>query len=215
MSFEQSIDFFLFDHSKIMLSLEKSKKQIMYAITIMYDVLKNGDGRIIYVGAGTSGRIGVQDGVELYPTFGWPKNRVSFLIAGGLKSLTESVENAEDEEKQALLDIKEIEVSKYDTIIALAASGNTAYTCKVASECQKKNTMIIGIVNNPFADLFKYCNHKIILNTGPEVLAGSTRLKAGTSQKVCFFNYPHFLPISIPACITPFLRVALPNPTVE
>ena len=152
---------------------------------VYYHLCKNEDSRIIYAGAGTSGRIGVQDGVELYPTFGWPRFRVAFLIAGGSKALLEPVENAEDNIKAVLEGIDANPVSKKDVIIALAASGNTPYTCKVVEDSDKIGALTIGISNNPNCRLLDNSKLKICLNTGPEIVAGSTRLKAGTAQKIC------------------------------
>ena len=141
--------------------------------------------RIIYAGAGTSARIGVQDGVELYPTFGWPVHRVDFLIAGGKEALLSSIEGAEDDQKSVLKMIESISLSKNDVVIALAASGNTPFTKKVLKESQKKRALTIAISNNPNGLVLNYANYKLTLDTGPEVISGSTRLKAGTAQKIC------------------------------
>ncbi|MDC1375698.1 N-acetylmuramic acid 6-phosphate etherase [bacterium] len=145
----------------------------------------NDEGRIIYSGAGTSARIGVQDGVELHPTFGWPQKRVDFIIAGGREALTRSVENAEDDIISAEKMVKKLSVSKNDIVICLAASGNTPFTCKVAEFATRLGALTLAISNNPNADLFMNSKLKIFLDTGKEVVAGSTRLKAGTSQKIC------------------------------
>ena len=143
------------------------------------------DSRIIYVGAGTSARIGVQDGTELFPTFGWPKNRVDYIIAGGFKSLTEPIENAEDNIEDAKRQVKKLNITSFDVVIALAASGTTPFTLGVINEVNKINALTIGIGNNEKTKLQKVANYGITLNTGFEILAGSTRLKAGTSQKIC------------------------------
>lgn len=143
------------------------------------------DSRIIYVGAGTSARIGVQDGTELFPTFGWPKNRVDYIIAGGFKSLTEPIENAEDNIEDGKRQVKKLNITSIDVVIALAASGTTPFTVGVINEVNKINALTIGIGNNEKTKLQKVANYGITLNTGFEILAGSTRLKAGTSQKIC------------------------------
>ena len=141
---------------------------------------------MIYAGAGTSGRIGVQDGVELLPTFGWPKKRLDFIIAGGNIAILKSIENAEDDVSQATDTILKKSVSSEDVVIALAASGNTpVFTCKVLEEASKKGALTVGISNNPNGNLLKFANSKIILDTKEEIIAGSTRLKAGTAQKIC------------------------------
>ena len=147
---------------------------------------KSNQGRIIYCGAGTSARIGVQDGTELFPTFGSPKNRVDFLIAGGKTSLFEALENAEDNTKNVLSGVVGgFDISKHDVLIAITASGNTPFTCRAAKDAKKLGALTLGISNNKNSILFEHSKLKIFLNTGPEILAGSTRLKAGTSQKIC------------------------------
>lgn len=154
-------------------------------IQIYNHLSKSDEGRIIYTGAGTSARIGAQDGAELYPTFGWPRKRVGFLIAGGKKALFESVENAEDNIKSVLKEIEGEPICKKDVIIALAASGNTPYTCEVVKKSNELGALSLGISNNKDCNLLDKSKLNIFLDTGPEILSGSTRLKAGTSQKVC------------------------------
>ena len=146
---------------------------------------KNKKSRLIYVGAGTSGRIGVQDCAELYPTFGWPKSRVKFCIAGGKKALVNSIEDAEDDEKDAEVNFNKIKITEHDVVFGVSASGKTPYTNRFLELCKNKNALCIGISNNENAELFKKSNLKIFLDTKQEVIAGSTRLKAGTSQKAC------------------------------
>lgn len=141
--------------------------------------------RLIYVGAGTSGRIGIQDGVELYPTFGWPIERLDFIIAGGYQALFKPIENAEDDIKQAEKTFNEKKVNKFDVVFGIAASGNTPFTCKFLELSEKVNALTIAISNNPSGKLLEYGKIRLILNTKQEVLTGSTRLKAGTSQKIC------------------------------
>lgn len=141
--------------------------------------------RLIYVGAGTSGRIGIQDGVELYPTFGWPLERLDFIIAGGYKALFKPIENAEDDIEEAEKTFKEKMVNKFDVVFGIAASGNTPFTCKFLELSKKANALTIAISNNPSGKLLEYGKMRLILNTKQEVLAGSTRLKAGTAQKIC------------------------------
>ena len=148
-------------------------------------LLGSQDGKIIYAGAGTSIRIAVQDGVELYPTFGWPTKRLGFIIAGGKQALTKSVENAEDDIIDAKKQFMNLDVTKKDIIICLAASGNTPFSCKVAEIANDKGVFTIGISNNPRGKLLNHTKFKLILDTGSEVVAGSTRLKAGSAQKIC------------------------------
>ena len=154
-------------------------------IQIHKHLVKNEKGRLIYVGAGTSGRIGVQDGVELYPTFNWPLERFDYIIAGGTKAITTAVENAEDDIDNAIYEVKRKLISSQDVVIGLAASGNTPFTCKVLEEALHRKALTIAISNNPNGKILDFSLIKIILDTKQEVVAGSTRLKAGTAQKIC------------------------------
>ena len=168
------------------LEVKRSIKSIEYAIEAIFKHLTlNSKGRLIYVGAGTSARIGVQDGVELYPTFNWPKERLDFIIAGGINALLNAIENAEDDTYSAEKIAEDKMIFHEDVVIGLAASGNTPFTCKVLEKAKNQNALTIAISNNPNGEILKYGHHKIILNTKEEVIAGSTRLKAGTAQKIC------------------------------
>ena len=144
----------------------------------------NSSGRLIYCGSGTSARIGVQDGVELFPTFGWAKSKVDFVIAGGTKALTSSVENSEDDKIAAKNMIKKLKINTRDVVIGLAASGNTPFTYEALKTAKELNAKIIVISNNPNGLMCKLSRYKIILDTKGEVVAGSTRLKAATAQKI-------------------------------
>jgi N-acetylmuramic acid 6-phosphate etherase len=141
-------------------------------------------GRLIYVGAGTSARIGVQDGAELLPTFNWPSERVAFAIAGGEAALLRAVENAEDSGEAGVRRIAELEVREEDVVLGVAASGATPYTVSAVQAARARGALTISIANNADTPLLSSCDHAILLDTGPEPIAGSTRLKAGTSQKV-------------------------------
>ena len=127
------------EQAKAPLEVQKSSGSIRLAIECISDHIKfNKEGRLIYVGAGTSGRIAVQDGVELFPTFNWPKERLDFIIAGGKQSLLNSIENAEDDINTADKMVKLKHLNSQDVVIGLAASGNTPFTCKVMEEAKKK-----------------------------------------------------------------------------
>tara|TARA_B110001450_G_scaffold242677_1_gene253240 strand:- start:114 stop:860 length:747 start_codon:yes stop_codon:yes gene_type:complete len=183
---------------EVIKSISTKLDEIEKIILIIFDRLSNSiDGRLIYAGAGTSGRIGVQDGVELYPTFGWPKERVGFLLAGGELALIKSVENAEDNIEAAKKDVKNLSVNKNDILFGLAASGNTPYTKTVIREARKLGALTIGISNNPDGIILKTANIGLCLNTKSELIAGSTRLKAGTSQKICLNIISSFLMIKM------------------
>ena len=140
-------------------------------------------GRLIYAGAGTSGRIGVQDGAELSPTFDWPEDRVAFAIAGGERALKASAEDAEDDRGAAKRALVGLAIGARDVVIGIAASGATPYTLEFVEGARVRGALTVGVANNPGAPLLSAAEHPILIDTGPEVLAGSTRMKAGTAQK--------------------------------
>jgi N-acetylmuramic acid 6-phosphate etherase len=141
-------------------------------------------GRLIYVGAGTSGRLGVLDGVELYPTFSWPHERAVSLLAGGHGAMFEAVEGAEDDREQGAADLIGLQPQANDVVFLLAASGTTPYVLGALQAARAAGALTIGIANNPGAPVIEQAEFGITLDTGPEVISGSTRLKAGTSQKI-------------------------------
>ncbi|XCX38877.1 N-acetylmuramic acid 6-phosphate etherase [Kozakia baliensis] len=140
-------------------------------------------GRLFYVGAGTSGRIGLQDGVELVPTFGWPPERLVLLLAGGTGAVFQAAEGAEDDEDQARTDILAHAPGSNDVVLGIAASGATPYACAAISMAREKGSLTVGISCNAQGRLLRVSELAIRLITGPEVVSGSTRLKAGTAQK--------------------------------
>jgi N-acetylmuramic acid 6-phosphate etherase len=141
-------------------------------------------GRLIYAGAGTSGRLAVQDGAELMPTFSWPRERLILLMAGGEHALVRSIEGAEDEVDNAIQLLREHNVDGKDAMIAVAASGTTPFTVACLREAKRLGALTVGIANNADTPLLRYSDHPIWLDTGAEPIAGSTRLTAGTSQKI-------------------------------
>lgn len=141
-------------------------------------------GRLVYAGAGTSARIGVQDGAELAPTFDWPREQLAFVIAGGEGALLRAVENAEDSAADGAARMEEVGVGANDVVIGVAASGETPFTVAAIEAARRRGAMSIGIANNAGSALLKASDHPILLETGEEPIAGSTRLKAGTAQKV-------------------------------
>jgi N-acetylmuramic acid 6-phosphate etherase len=141
-------------------------------------------GRLVYVGAGTSGRIAVQDGAELGPTYDWPGDRTVFVMAGGMQALAESVEGAEDNEAKGADAIAEARVQQHDVVIAVAASGTTPFTVGALRAAAASGALCIAVANNRGAPLFEPARHRILIETGTEVLAGSTRMQAGTAQKI-------------------------------
>ncbi len=141
-------------------------------------------GRIVYVGAGTSGRVAVQDGAELPPTFDWPPERLVFVMAGGPTAFLTSKEGAEDDVRAAIASIDKAAIGGKDVVIGLAASGSTPFTLASLGRASERGAVTVGIANNPGTRLLALAKHKILLETGVEVIAGSTRMKAGTAQKV-------------------------------
>jgi len=141
-------------------------------------------GRLVYVGAGTSGRLAVQDGAELVPTFSWPQERLLLLIAGGRNALLRSVEGAEDAVDQAARLTQQHEIGPADVVIAVAASGTTPFTLSCLTEAKRRGALTIGVANNRDTPILKEADHAIWLDTGAEPIAGSTRMKAGTAQRI-------------------------------
>jgi N-acetylmuramic acid 6-phosphate etherase len=153
------------------------------AIDDAVPALKRG-GRLVYVGAGTSGRIAIQDGAELRPTYDWPSDRIVFVMAGGMPALVESAEGAEDNEAKGAEAIAHAKVDPNDVVIAVAASGTTPFTVGALRSAGARGALCIALANNRGAPLFELARHRILIETGTEVLAGSTRMQAGTAQKI-------------------------------
>ena len=145
--------------------------------------LRNG-GRLVYVGAGTSGRLAVQDGAELIPTFSWPQERLLLLMAGGKDALLRSIEGAEDSVDQGIRLVQHHDVGSNDVLIAVAASGTTPFTLSCLRESRKRHALTIGIANNRSTPILDEADYPIWLDTGAEPIAGSTRMKAGTAQRI-------------------------------
>src|SRR6266702_1068369 len=141
-------------------------------------------GRIVYVGAGTSGRVAVQDGAELMPTFAWPSERVRFIVAGGDSAFVTSIEGAEDDVDDAVTQINAARLTPHDVVIAVAASGTTPFTVAALRQAGPFGAVTIGVANNPGTALLASAKFPILIETGRELIAGSTRMKAGTAQKV-------------------------------
>jgi len=154
-------------------------------------------GRLIYVGAGTSGRLGVLDSVELYPTFSWPHERAVALLAGGQQAMFVAVEGAEDDFEQGAADLKQVDVNANDVVLLIAASGFTPYVLGALQAARAAGALTIGFANNPDAPVAKDAEIGVTLDTGPEVISGSTRLKAGTSQKIALNTFSSALMVRL------------------
>jgi N-acetylmuramic acid 6-phosphate etherase len=141
-------------------------------------------GRLVYVGAGTSGRLAVQDGAELVPTFNWPQDRLLLLIAGGRDALLRSIEGAEDEVEHGARLVRQHEIDERDALIAVAASGTTPFTLACLREAKRRGALTVGIANNRDTPILNEADHAVFLDTDAEPIAGSTRMKAGTAQRI-------------------------------
>lgn len=156
---------------------------IARAVDEIVSLLQEG-GRLFYVGAGTSGRLGVLDASEIPPTFGAPRNLVRGIIAGGRRALTHAVEGAEDSAKQGARDLRAQHITKHDAIVGLTASGTTPYVIGAVKFARGRGAHTVAVTINRRTPISRIAKVTIATATGPEVIAGSTRMKAGTAQKM-------------------------------
>lgn len=170
------------EDKKVAIAVEKELENIEKAIKIVINQIQNG-GRLIYVGAGTSGRLGILDAVECRPTFS-TTDEVLGIIAGGDKAFVKAVEVAEDSKELAMEDLKNLNLCKNDVVFGIAASGRTPYVIGALEYGKKVGAKRISFSCNKNSQISKYCDIAIEVDCGPEVLTGSTRLKAGTAQKL-------------------------------
>jgi N-acetylmuramic acid 6-phosphate etherase len=164
-------------------AVRAARNALLQAALAAAERLRKG-GRLVYVGAGTSGRLAVQDGAELVPTFSWPQERLLLLIAGGRNALLQSVEGAEDAVDQAARLAQQHDIGGDDVVIAVAASGTTPFTVSCLNEAKRRGALTIGVANNRDTPILKEADYAIWLDTGAEPIAGSTRMKAGTAQRI-------------------------------
>lgn len=165
-------------------AVREALADITAAVDDAVAALRGGGGRLVYAGAGTSGRIGVLDGTELWPTFGWPADRLVFALAGGLEAMVESAEGAEDDEAEGSRAMTGMSVSSADVVVGVAASGTTPFTIGALRAASAAGAVTVAVASNPQTPLFEAARHGIVVRTGSEVIAGSTRMKAGTAQKI-------------------------------
>jgi N-acetylmuramic acid 6-phosphate etherase len=182
------LDAFVTDQAQAALAVRAAAPALVQAVDAAVPRLRAG-GRIVYVGAGTSGRLGVLDAVELFPTFSWPRERAPALLAGGEGAMFVAVEGAEDRAEQGAADLLALQPTHNDVVLLLAASGSTPYALGAAQAARQAGALTVGIVNNPGAALAAACEIGVVLDTGPEVVSGSTRLKAGTAQKIALNSF--------------------------
>jgi len=172
------------EDAKVSLAIKKKIPQIENLVKVIVRKMKKG-GRLFYIGAGTSGRLGVVDASEIPPTYGMPHGKVIGLIAGGDKAIRKAVEYAEDDSQQAWKDLKAYKINKKDVLIGIAASGRTPYVIGGVKDARKNKITTGCITCNEGSELALNVDYPIEIVVGPEFVTGSTRMKAGTAQKLC------------------------------
>lgn len=183
MSIEDILSIMNDENDNVMSAVKNAIPEITKVAKKAYDTISSG-GRVVYIGAGTSGRLGVLDASECPPTFSVPKDMFIGLIAGGDTALRNAIEGAEDDKEACAKDLGEIGFSKKDMLIGIAASGRTPYVIGGLSYAKNIGAYTVAVVNNHDTAMGKIADTTVELLTGPEVISGSTRLKAGTSQKI-------------------------------
>jgi N-acetylmuramic acid 6-phosphate etherase len=171
------------EDKKIASAVEKALPQIAQAIDAIAHAIANG-GRLIYVGAGTSGRLAALDASEIPPTFGVSPRTVQYVIAGGPKALGRAAEYSEDSRAAGRRDMARRKPGKKDIVVGLAASGRTPYTVAAVEYARKKGAKTIAVACNPNSELGRLADIEIVIEVGSEAVSGSTRMKAGTAQKM-------------------------------
>ena len=171
------------EDQKVALAVQKAIPQIEKLVTQIVPRMKQG-GRIFYMGAGTSGRLGVLDASEIPPTFGMPPTLIIGLIAGGDTALRNPVENAEDDTLKGWEELQAFHISDKDTVIGIAASGTTPYVIGALQQARKRGILTAGISSNPDSPLSHAVDIPIEMIVGPEFVTGSSRMKSGTGQKM-------------------------------
>lgn len=171
------------EDKSVPLAIEKVLHRIETVVNLITEKVKQG-GRLFYIGAGTSGRLGIVDASELPPTYGLPHGIVIALIAGGDGAIRKAVEFAEDDPEQGWKEMKSHNINGKDVVIGIAASGTTPYVVGAMKRCKEAQILTIGLTCNPNSELAKNVHYPIEVVVGPEVVTGSTRMKAGTAQKL-------------------------------
>jgi N-acetylmuramic acid 6-phosphate etherase len=169
------------EDAKVAGAVSRSLPQIAQAIDLIVNALRSG-GRLIYVGAGTSGRIGMLDAAEIAPTFNF--DRVQFIIAGGTKAIASASEISEDDVQDGRKEIRNRKVTKKDVVLGIATSGRTPFTVAAVTEAHRRGARTIALTCNPDSPLERAADHAVVVEVGPEILTGSSRMKAGTAHKM-------------------------------
>ncbi|WP_291424624.1 N-acetylmuramic acid 6-phosphate etherase [Deinococcus sp.] len=188
LSTEALVRAFADDQLRAVQAVQAAAPALAKAVEAAVTRLERG-GRLVYAGAGTSGRLGVLDATELTPTFGWPSERAVPLIAGGERAIRQAVEGAEDDFGAGKRDVQAVKIGPDDVLIGVAASGSTPYVLGALEAGQEAGALTVALANNPGAPILSAAEHAILLDTGPEVISGSTRLKAGTAQKIALNTF--------------------------
>jgi N-acetylmuramic acid 6-phosphate etherase len=171
------------ENENAVFSVRKALSEIEIACDIIAEKLSQG-GRLIYIGAGTSGRLGVLDATECPPTFGVPRDMVIGIIAGGEKCMFQAAEREEDNYESGIKDLKDKQLTKNDVVVGISASGNAQYLIGAINYANELGCETVGITSNENTLITKSAKISIITDTGAEVITGSTRMKAGTAQKI-------------------------------
>jgi N-acetylmuramic acid 6-phosphate etherase len=187
---------FVDDQTNAVAAVRRVTDELARAVEAALPRIRNG-GRLIYVGAGTSGRLGLLDSVELLPTFSWPKDRALSLLAGGREAVYRAVEGAEDSAEQGARDVEALSPQTNDVVLAIAASGSTPYVLGAIEAAKRAGALTIGFANNEGARVTESADIGIMLATGAEVISGSTRLKAGTAQKIALNTFSSALMVRL------------------
>ena len=184
------------DQQRAVTAVQAAAPQLALAVDAALPRIRAG-GRLVYVGAGTSGRLGVLDSVELPPTFSWPRDRAIGLLAGGEQAMFAAVEGAEDDVDQGAADLRTVDLTPKDVVLLIAASGSTPYALGALREARAAGALTIALANNPGAPLIEQAEIGILLDTGAEVISGSTRLKAATAQKIALNSFSSALMVKL------------------
>ena len=171
------------EDTKVAVAVQKAIPQIEKLITAISEKMIDG-GRLFYIGAGTSGRLGILDASECPPTYGVPKGIVIGVIAGGKKALINAIENAEDNSNQGWKDLRDYDVNEADFVIGIASSGTTPYVIGALKKCKENNITTGSIACNPDSPVSEVADFPVEVIVGPEFVTGSTRMKSGTAQKM-------------------------------
>jgi N-acetylmuramic acid 6-phosphate etherase len=171
------------EDARVALAVRRELPRIARAVDAMVKSVRRG-GKVVYAGAGTSGRLAVLDAAECPPTFGTPPRMVQAIIAGGERALRHAVEGAEDSATKGARDLAATGIKRGDVVVGIAASGATSYVLGAIDLAKRRGAVTVGVTSNPHSPLARQARIAIVLDTGPEAIAGSTRMKAGTAQKM-------------------------------